>query len=493
MKNLKYYLQFLVFALCLSLVACSDDDDQKVKPIFPELQKIEGVVGETTNIEFEATASWRLTSSALWCKFVVEGEETNSCSGEAGKHTVTIKVLDEATELLKSYKSELSLWMDGYQEVICEVIRPSTGYEMTLLDKDGIPYTEENPATVAYGVIVTSFKVKANFDWRLKSWPEWVSCSQVADVAGVSTSMISAKIEKGYTKSPATGMFVFENEAGEEVAEIPVSYDGIPADMIEYSMGEYAKWVFSLDGSQYASSGGMSTTNWEDAPVGFTITAREDKYKIVFVNTENYKYSRVSSEDSWFYVEDDAKGGLKLFAKENSEMDRDGYLMIFPVGIYDAIGEANFDSKVLPDGELSDDYASYAITIKQMGIPRGFVVKDAEKQVESLKWLVDEGMEEEALIEEYSTSNVYRLVLKGACSQLALCPSGYGTGYITVTTEFKSENESSWGEAYAGPDWMSPPYFNIMDIPANASGQMIIKIQDSNTGDTFGVLIVEVK
>lgn len=75
MKNMKYYLQFLVFTLCLSFIACSDDDENKTKPIFPDLQKIEGVVNETTQIEFEATSSWRLTSSALWCKFVIEGKK----------------------------------------------------------------------------------------------------------------------------------------------------------------------------------------------------------------------------------------------------------------------------------------------------------------------------------------------------------------------------------------------------------------------------------
>ena len=39
-----------------------------------------------------------------------------------------------------------------------------TGYEIALLDKDGNPYSDESPATVAYGISVTSFKVKSNFD-----------------------------------------------------------------------------------------------------------------------------------------------------------------------------------------------------------------------------------------------------------------------------------------------------------------------------------------
>lgn len=58
--------------------------------------------------------------------------------------------------------------------------------------------------------------------------------------------------------------------------------------------------------------------------------------------------------------------------------------------------------------------------------------------------------------------------------------------------EFKSEDESSWEEAFASR-LSSPPYFNITDIPAGAKGQMIVRIQNSNTGETFGVLIVEVK
>lgn len=44
------------------------------------------------------------------------------------------------------------------------------------------------------------------------------------------------------------------------------------------------------------------------------------------------------------------------------------------------------------------------------------------------------------------------------------------------------------------PDWSSPPYFNITDIHAGAKGHDGCKgFKIQITGETFGVLIVEVK
>ena len=86
MKDKIYFLRFVVLAFCLVFVACSDDDDKKQgDPIFPEVQKISCAVGETVELTFNANMNWKLSSSALWCKFVVGGELMNSCSGETGE------------------------------------------------------------------------------------------------------------------------------------------------------------------------------------------------------------------------------------------------------------------------------------------------------------------------------------------------------------------------------------------------------------------------
>lgn len=486
MKNITYYLRFLTLALCFFIAACSDDDKEPTKPVFPELQKIEGVVGQTATIEFEAASEWRLTSSALWCKFIVDGELVNSCSGGSGAQKVTISITDDATEVTKSYKAQISLFMKGYQEVIYEVIRPTTGYEIALLDEEGNPYTTENPCVIPYDTY-PSYKVRANFDWKLKSWPEWLESTSSSDVAGeVSTNSISGKIQKGYTKYAATGLLVFVNEAGEEVATFPISYSGIPADRIEFSISPW-NWTFSTDGLTY-TAGGTSDAEAQDSPLTFSVVAKDDNYKVIALTSEDYVYSHAGAYN-WYSVADDSKGTIKISAEPNEGKVRNGCLMIFPMAVYNEIGDDKFDEVVLPGGEMAYGYEKYmAIEFKQSGVARGFTVKDAEYNELPTISLKDEGYTDMYLTEMYGTTNVYRLELYGAAEMLSANASGFSEMYCMVDTQF-SEDSEGWGDAFAQSAW-SGGNFNIMDIPATAKGQMIITVQDGN-GMTFGVLLVQ--
>ena len=151
MKDImKYYLQLITLVFCLFVSACSDDDETTT-PVFPDLQKIECEVGDTKTLTFEAADNWILTSSSLWCYFEQDGERTFVCSGNAGKQTVTIHISDDATELLKSYKAELTMKLAGSQQVIAEVTRPSTGYEVRAFNADkSVMYTEKNPFVIKF-------------------------------------------------------------------------------------------------------------------------------------------------------------------------------------------------------------------------------------------------------------------------------------------------------------------------------------------------------
>lgn len=93
----------------------------KLSAVFPQLQKMERAVGDEILLSFEAGSNWSLTSSALWCTFLVNGEQNYSCSGIAGKQAVTIKgivmIIDE------ELTADLTLLMDGNRQVIFEISR----------------------------------------------------------------------------------------------------------------------------------------------------------------------------------------------------------------------------------------------------------------------------------------------------------------------------------------------------------------------------------
>lgn len=500
MKNMKYYLQFIVLAFCLSLAACSDDDDNKTTPVFPELQKIEGTVGETLTVRFDAPVAWRLTSSALWCKFVVDGEELNSCSGEAGEQAVTVVVLDEATALLKAYKSEISLWMNGYNEVICEVTRPTTGYELVLLDKDGNPYTDENPATVAYGRNSTNFKVKANFDWRLTGWPEWLECTEVADIAGVSKSTISPRnITAGYVKSPISGEFVFINEAGDEVVRVPVKYDGIPADKIEFSLSTAYGYEFSAKGDTYSGGSSMGGGSTYEAPMKFTVVAKDDAYEIVYLKRDNWGYSQMMAM-RWFQVADNNQGEISLSVEENTgDEDRRGALMIFPKHVYDEIED--FDKAVFDQSDPDfwdikrayEDYIAVDFTQKaNSGSSALFSMTGMNGmtgQSVELTYLLDAGYSESQLMGEHMTTNVYQLILPTdqSLSTLIISLTGLpeeGTYYIPPTW-------SSFGVASESMGNLGFILSGLENVAPTSAWQKKLTIYFNLGEETVGALIIQ--
>ena len=76
----------LFMALCIS--ACSDDDDDAEKSVFPEKQTVSCVPNDVKELNFETNADWQLTSSATWCRLMNDDHEDYSLSGTAGKQTV---------------------------------------------------------------------------------------------------------------------------------------------------------------------------------------------------------------------------------------------------------------------------------------------------------------------------------------------------------------------------------------------------------------------
>ena len=282
MKDImKYYLQLIVLVLCLSTSACSDDD-KIVTPTFPDLQKIECKVGDVKTLTFEATDNWILTSSSLWCYFEQEGEQTFTCSGGVGEQKVTIHISDDATELMKSYKAELTMTMAGSRQVIAEVTRPSTGYEVRAFNADkSVMYTDENPFIINFegtDILV----LDANEDWILKEQPEWMefkrkaSDSEVVSGRAGDNVKVTPQMIIQYKKDEIDGFLTIESRSG-AIAKVPVKYEGIPDGRIIGTLTETMK--VSADGESYTV--GSDTYGSDGVPV--KVMAKNDEYTLVCV------------------------------------------------------------------------------------------------------------------------------------------------------------------------------------------------------------------
>lgn len=524
MKDMKYYLRFIVLMLCVSFVAC-DDDDKEATPIFPELQKIECAVGEKQTLTFDATSDWTLTSSALWCKFVVDGEDAFTCSGTAGQQSVTIRIDDDATELMKSYKAELSLMTGGAQQVIFTVTRPVTGEELHVFDQTQmVEYTFENPLPKSYEKYVWNegqrIVVSANVDWIVE-WSDELGCENAKPNTSTTftpsgeageTVTLKLSLKEGYTKKVWEGSLKFRNKKNEIFYTLPVKYDGIPADKLEstYEQMKDRDVVFSHDRWTYTWN-----NETKDAPMPITVIARNAEYVKVYVDYTKvqdpisweleYTCTTMTESDSWFFADEEDlenPGDLSLMALENRGKERTGYLMVFPQEVYNRI-ESNFDEIVFSTEEgIVSDYMEYLVTsIKQSGDPSatgGFVVTNGmgepllDEYGDKIEAMYDNNMPPAKLEETYGTSNVFTLGLPESQNYNAInvTPSGFTGYFFEMNTMFGEEDTLiGWDGVGFEP---AGSYFMItgLGIGVKGSQEIVFTIIDPSEGNVFGVLKV---
>lgn len=500
MKDMKYYLRFITLMSCILFIACSDDD-KETKPVFPELQNIECAVGDEKTLTFEATNNWTLTSSALWCFFVVDGEEVYSCSGTAGHQSVTIRISNDAAELMKSYKAELNLMAGGAQQVIFTVTRPTTGYEVHIFNADqSVEYTSENPLVQEYDgsrIVVT-----ANADWIIEP-SEGMNLNNSFGLANENVE-IKLSMNDGFHKAASRQTLTFKNKENEVVAQLPVNYAGIPEDRIEFSNKNAAGTAitFTYDGSSYNSD--------LEAPMPITVISKDDAYTRVYVeytealNEESYEYEYVftcmDEDDSWIYADIDYKHKdiVELSTGVNSGKIRTGYLMIFPNALYEQI-KGNFETEVFsPEGINGKYEENIAARIEQAANPdssRGFAITDENDQpVYDSEGTLVAAMasedEDEALIEKYGTTNVFVLSLpkSDAFEGIVITPNGF-TGYYLQADTYWKEEDTLWEDIRFEPGMKSLTLGFESGVSGNKT--MVVTFIDPETGDPYAVLLVD--
>ena len=502
MKDIiKYYLQLIVLAFCLFTSACSDDDET-VTPVFPGLQKIECEVGDTKILTFEATDNWILTSSSLWCYFEQDGERTFVCSGNAGKQTVTIHISDDATELLKSYKAELTMKVAGSQQVIAEVTRPSTGYEVRAFNADkSVMYTEENPFVINFDgtdILV----LEANEDWALKSNPEWMEFNRkasdsevVSGDAGDNVSVTPRMIMQ-YKKNEITGFLTIESRSG-AVAKVPVKYEGIPADRIIGTLTDNIE--ASADGASYTV--GDNSYSSEGVPV--TVVAKNDGCTLVcveYVEERNmmweYEYTYKIIEggsDRWLWVDNDEKGNLNIAVSRNSSEKRNAYVLAFPNSVYAEIKDQLSDLVLLKTGipqAYDENIIANVLQAEDASASMGFVLKNGDGEVLTNVTLTSyaDNVGEEQAMEKYGTKNVWiaSLPLGISFDPLIIAPKGITMTHYLMAVDFIDGYK--WNGIEKDEPFMDVTIHGI-GPDVNSEKDMELSFMDSS-GEVYAVLII---
>ena len=386
----------LIMAFCVS--ACSDDDDDTVTPVFPAKQTINCNVGETKELSFDANTSWQLTSSATWCRFVVDGEEEYSLSGDAGKQNITLKVTGEAQQNEGISIAQLTLIMGNGRATIADVVRSAEGYELKIFDANG---QEINQIEVGCDDYI-SFKVKANFRFAATNRPDWVEVAGGSIVGAVNKEVTggvkiiqNGQVEKYPVAASNDNVLTFAAEDGKGFFSFPVVYKGMKPETIVVSKPSTNAWgwTVSLDGKNFAQqsggvSGGSSLSYRYRVP--FTIKALNDDYVMVYM--EEWKdfsgqvfISPIEEGMEWMHCKG-TNGAVTVtvdpFEPWGAQKERTGYVLAFSRAEYETI-KHDLEGIIVQDGEIYHKYEQSNLLIaftqkevEQAEGNKGFVIKE---------------------------------------------------------------------------------------------------------------------
>lgn len=373
-------IMVLAMMIMTAFTACSDDDNEGNKTVvFPELANISSAAGETTELSFEASADWELSSNAGWCKFQ-NGEFLESLIyGKAGKQTVTIMTSADGQNYNEDAVAEITLKMGNASQVIYKVTRAKREYaDLVVSDEAGNIYDRTHPLTIkgntATSPVYTVIKAQAESGVKVGfTNPEWLSYVIDEKEGTYQFTFNTANTSGLNPKYPITGnsytlTFVTEDATTAKTdkvrkVEIPVVYEGLQRDAIGISP-TYLNALASVTGEELSDDTGILEQ------MQSTVTVYNDEFEtVIFAATkevndegeEEFTYDFNTTVD-WLHAVTGTgsnKDKVTVTADTNRETaERAATVMIFPKAVYDEI-KGDWAGNLI-DESTGDIKASYA-------------------------------------------------------------------------------------------------------------------------------------
>lgn len=373
-------IMVLAMMIMTAFTACSDDDNEGNKTVvFPELANISSAAGETTELSFEASADWELSSNAGWCKFQ-NGEFLESLIyGKAGKQTVTIMTSADGQNYNEDAVAEITLKMGNASQVIYKVTRAKREYaDLVVSDEAGNIYDRTHPLTIkgntATSPVYTVIKAQAESGVKVGfTNPEWLSYVIDEKEGTYQFTFNTANTSGLNPKYPITGnsytlTFVTEDATTAKTdkvrkVEIPVVYEGLQRDAIGISP-TYLNALASVTGEELSDDTGILEQ------MQSTVTVYNDEFEtVIFAATkevnaegeEEFTYD-FNTTVNWLHAVTGTgsnKDKVTVTADTNRETaERAATVMIFPKTVYDEI-KGDWAGNLI-DESTGDIKASYA-------------------------------------------------------------------------------------------------------------------------------------
>ena len=337
MKTNRFFAVLALTAAILASAGCKKDEPVK-KITFPEAQALQISIGETLPLSFEADADWKLTIDKQWLVFVDGEAQVSQIAGVAGPVSLTLTTAD-VTSIFDEETATIDITMGTETQTLCTVTRLAEERTATMWSLpwsgDGEEITSLDFKYESGSVSTAKVTFSANFDWVVKSIPDWMDGELFSGAAGdcdAANYKYYGVKEEAYPYEK-TGNIVISDQSGEHEITFPATFTGMGEEDILIRDGAKDVWSIAFSANHFVKTMGPSgMEESERTSMDLSIMTRNMEYRVMTLEKKDpYGMGQMWFADPWqLIVTDDKNGTVNVSVDPEMAEGFEGYILIVP-------------------------------------------------------------------------------------------------------------------------------------------------------------------
>lgn len=463
MKTNRFFAVLALTAAILASAGCKKDEPVK-KITFPEAQVLQISIDETLPLVFEADADWKLTIDKQWLVFVDGEAQVSQISGVAGPVSLTLTTAD-VTSIFDEETATIDITMGTETQTLCTVTRLAEERTATMWS---LPWSGEGEEITSldfkyeWGSVSTAkVTFSANFDWVVKSIPDWMEGELFSGVAGdcdVANYKYYGVKEEAYPYEK-TGNIVISDQSGEHEITFPATFTGMGDEDILVRDGAKDVWSIAFSANHFVKTMGPSGMEESDrTSMDLSIMTRNMEYMVMTLEKKDPGIGQMM----WFAypwqirVDTDTPGMVKVSVDPDMAEGFEGYILIVPKALCPE-NQDDFDQSWFrqnADKFVDTDYLIPVTVDAPASAEGGFMISwtrtmEKGEAVEFGQYPMFEGMKPSEFQSGLPDDNTYVYELPSEINgPLAMLPLGFPSDWKagvsngeTVTNLFRASGE----------------------------------------------------
>ena len=337
MKTNRFFAVLALTAAILASAGCKKDEPVK-KITFPEAQALQISIDETLPLSFEADADWKLTIDKQWLVFVDGEAQVSQLAGVAGPVSLTLTTAD-VTSIFDEETATIDITMGTETQTLCTVKRLAAERTAAMWS---LPWSGEGEEITSLDFkyewgSVSNAKVtfSANFDWIVKSIPDWMDGELFYGAAGdcdAANYKYYGVKEEAYPYEQ-TGNIVISDQSGEHEITFPATFTGMGEEDILIRDGAKDVWSIAFSANHFVKTMGPSGMEESDrTSMDLSIMTRNMEYRVMTLEKKDpYGMGQMWFADPWqLIVTDDKNGTVNVSVDPEMTEEFEGYILIVP-------------------------------------------------------------------------------------------------------------------------------------------------------------------